>query len=72
MAQPYLLPLQLHSLPSLDEALAERWNQALLAMSYDDPGMRPSMDLEGVKRWLPGDRAGYVSLAAAMEHAGPA
>lgn len=60
------------ALPSLDEALAERWNQALLAMSYDDPGMRPSMDLEGVKRWLPGDRAGYVSLAAAMEHAGPA
>jgi hypothetical protein len=28
--------------------------------------MRQAMDLEGVRRWLPGDRAGYASLAAAM------
>ena len=54
------------ALPSLDGALARRWEQALMAMSYDDERMRQAMDLEGVKRWLPGDRAGYGSLAAAM------
>lgn len=54
------------ALPSLDGELAEQWHQALLAMSYDDPAMRQAMDLEGVKRWLTGDRAGYGSLAAAM------
>ncbi len=54
------------ALPSLDEALARRWEGALMAMSYDDERMREAMDLEGVKRWLPGDRAGYGSLAAAM------
>lgn len=35
-------------------------------MSYDDPGMRHAMILEGVRRWLPGDRSGYRSLAEAM------
>ncbi|HZC14525.1 MAG TPA: PhnD/SsuA/transferrin family substrate-binding protein [Thermoleophilaceae bacterium] len=54
------------ALPSLDGGMAERWRQGLLAMSYDDPAMRQAMDLEGVRRWLPGDRAGYASLAAAM------
>ena len=33
-----------------------RWSEALLAMSYDDPSVRNVMDLEGVKRWLPGDK----------------
>ena len=54
------------ALPALDATLAERWQQALLAMSYDDPEMRQAMTLEGVKRWLPGDRSGYDALAKAM------
>jgi len=54
------------ALPSLQDAVAERWRQALLAMSYDDERMRQAMDLEGVKQWLGGDRAGYESLAVAM------
>ena len=54
------------ALPSFDVGAAERWQRALLAMSYDDPSMRQAMDLEGVKRWLPGDRSGYATLAAAM------
>jgi phosphonate transport system substrate-binding protein len=44
----------------------KRWRRALLAMSFEDPAMRPAMELEGVRRWLPGDRAGYESLMAAM------
>jgi ABC-type phosphate/phosphonate transport system substrate-binding protein len=57
------------ALPSLDDGLAQRWQEALMAMRYDDPRMRQAMDLEGVKRWLPGDRSGYESLAAAMSKA---
>jgi ABC-type phosphate/phosphonate transport system substrate-binding protein len=44
----------------------ERWARGLLAMSFDDAAMRPAMELEGVRRWRPGDRAGYESLAAAV------
>jgi ABC-type phosphate/phosphonate transport system substrate-binding protein len=54
------------ALPSFDAGVAARWTEALLAMSYDDPAMRPAMDLEGVKRWLPGDKSGYADLAEAM------
>lgn len=54
------------ALPGFDEVLGERWLQTLLTMSYDDAKIRPAMDLEGVRRWLPGDRRGYESLAAAM------
>ncbi|MDP2711562.1 MAG: PhnD/SsuA/transferrin family substrate-binding protein [Solirubrobacteraceae bacterium] len=59
------------ALPSLDDGVAQRWFDALLAMSYDDPGQRQAMDLEGVKRWLPGDRTGYSALAAAMAAGAP-
>jgi hypothetical protein len=54
-------------LPSFDSDLASRWQAALLAMSFDDPSMRQAMTLEGVRRWLPGDRSGYSSLAVAMD-----
>lgn len=56
--------------PSLDEELAARWLELLLAMSYDDPAMRHAMDLEGVKRWLSGDKAGYRDLTDAMRAQG--
>jgi phosphonate transport system substrate-binding protein len=58
------------ALPSFDAGQAERWSAALLAMSYDDPALRGVMDLEGVKRWLPGDKSGYADLAAAMREQG--
>ncbi|MES1248506.1 MAG: PhnD/SsuA/transferrin family substrate-binding protein [Actinomycetota bacterium] len=51
------------ALPGFDGAA---WSEALLAMSYDDPTLRPAMDLEGVKRWLPADKTGYATLAKAM------
>jgi phosphonate transport system substrate-binding protein len=59
------------ALPSLDDALAERWRNALMVMSYEDPSMRQAMTLEGVKRWLPGDRSGYEALAEAMANRSP-
>jgi len=58
------------ALPSLDDAQAAQWSEALLAMSYDDPSLRQAMDLEGVKRWLPAEKSGYADLAAAMRQQG--
>lgn len=58
------------ALESLDDGLAEEWKAALLAMSFSDPEMRNAMELEGVRRWLPGDRVGYDSLTDAMKHQG--
>ncbi|HEY4277123.1 MAG TPA: PhnD/SsuA/transferrin family substrate-binding protein [Conexibacter sp.] len=54
------------ALPSIDALRAARWQRALLAMDYDDPAVREAMTLEGVRRWLPGDRVGYTDLADAM------
>lgn len=55
------------ALPTFDRELATRWQEALLQMSFDDPSMRNAMTLEGVRRWLPGDRSGYASLEIAMQ-----
>jgi phosphonate transport system substrate-binding protein len=63
-------PLYYHcnftALEVLDPNVAERWTEALLAMDYDDPTLRPAMDLEGVRRWHVGKDDGYASLRAAM------
>jgi phosphonate transport system substrate-binding protein len=58
------------ALPALDAGTSTRWSEALLAMSYDDPALRGVMDLEGVKRWLPGDKSGYADLTEAMREQG--
>lgn len=58
------------ALPSLEDAPARAWSEALLAMDYNDPAVRTAMDLEGVKRWLPGDASGYLSLIEAMQAQG--
>jgi ABC-type phosphate/phosphonate transport system substrate-binding protein len=57
-------------LDGFDRELGARWSQALLAMDHDDPTLRPAMELEGVRRWLPSDREGYASLTAAMREQG--
>lgn len=53
-----------------DRGRRAEWSRLLLEMSFDDPEMRPAMELEGVRRWLPGDRVGYESLAEAMREQG--
>lgn len=47
-----------------------RWSEVLLAMSYDDASVRTEMELEGVRRWLPGDKSGYADLTTAMREQG--
>jgi ABC-type phosphate/phosphonate transport system substrate-binding protein len=53
----------------LDDApagLVGRFVALLLAQRYDDPTVRPLMDLEGLRAWLPGRTSGYAPLAAAV------
>ncbi|MEZ4441403.1 MAG: PhnD/SsuA/transferrin family substrate-binding protein [Polyangiaceae bacterium] len=45
----------------------DRFVELLLAMSYDDPEVRPLLDLEGLKAWKPGRTEGYALLARAVD-----
>jgi len=36
-------------------------------MSYADPQVRQLLDLEGLKRWLPGRTDGYALLSQAVD-----
>jgi ABC-type phosphate/phosphonate transport system substrate-binding protein len=46
------------------------FRQLLLEMSYADADVRPLLDLEGLKRWVPGRVEGYAQLAAAVDRFG--
>jgi phosphonate transport system substrate-binding protein len=44
--------------------------ELLLKMSYGDAGVRPLLDLEGLKEWVPGRVTGYTQLSAAVDRLG--
>jgi phosphonate transport system substrate-binding protein len=48
-------------------ASVARFRELLLEMSYADPQVRRLLDLEGLKRWLPGRTEGYSLLSKAVE-----
>jgi phosphonate transport system substrate-binding protein len=58
------------ALPDYDQELGRSWSAALLALSYNDPRWRRLMDQEGLTEWVPGRKAGYEALAAALGHRG--
>ena len=43
------------------------FTELLFAMSYDDPTVRGLLDLEGLKRWMPGRVEGYAQLNRAVD-----
>jgi len=47
-----------------------RFRELLLDMQYADPQVRRLLDLEGLKRWLPGRTEGYALLSAAVDRSG--
>jgi phosphonate transport system substrate-binding protein len=49
------------------KAQVARFRELLLGMSYADADVRPLLDLEGLKRWVPGRVEGYAQLAAAID-----
>jgi phosphonate transport system substrate-binding protein len=54
----------------LDDAPVARFRELLLGMSYADPEVRPLLDLEGLKQWLPGRTTGYGLLDRAIDRFG--
>ncbi|HEY5926520.1 MAG TPA: PhnD/SsuA/transferrin family substrate-binding protein [Kofleriaceae bacterium] len=47
-----------------------RFRELLLSMSYDDPEVRPLLDMEGLKVWEAGRTSGYVLLERACDRFG--
>ena len=54
-------------LDSAPAAEIHRFRELLLAMSYADPQVRPLLDLEGLKKWVPGRTEGYRLLTYAVD-----
>lgn len=53
--------------PALPEERTKPFLDALLAMSFQDSSVRVFMELEGLKRWLPGRTTGYAQLEKAVQ-----
>src|SRR6266545_2725765 len=54
------------ALDTLPEARTEPWVAHLLAMSWDNPEHRRILELEGLRRWVRPDLAGYAALFEAV------
>ncbi|MGE0872094.1 MAG: phosphate/phosphite/phosphonate ABC transporter substrate-binding protein [Kofleriaceae bacterium] len=50
--------------------LIAKFRELLLAMTYDDPVVRPLLDMEGLKQWRPGRKTGYELLERAIDRFG--
>jgi len=55
--------------PSAAAATVDRFVELLLGMSYDDPEVRPLLDLEGLHEWKPGRTEQYAALERAVDEA---
>jgi ABC-type phosphate/phosphonate transport system substrate-binding protein len=51
-------------------ATLQRFRDLLLAMDYGDAGVRPLLDLEGLKQWKDGRTSGYAALETAVDDLG--
>jgi len=58
------------SRPEFDRELENRFVEALLAMSYDNPAHRPILEAEGLVRWLTPHVDGYDALRQAADQQG--
>lgn len=57
-------------LGDVDEDTSGRFVELLLSMSFDDPAVRPLLELEGLRQWRPGRTQGYRQLEAAVDRLG--
>ena len=53
--------------PGASQAQVARFVELLLAMRWDDPVVRPLLELEGLRQWLPGRTSGYAQLEKAVD-----
>jgi phosphonate transport system substrate-binding protein len=56
--------------PSAADADISRFGALLRGMDYADAGLRPLLDLEGLKEWRPPRLSGYEQLERAVDEAG--
>jgi len=56
--------------PDAPSGLVSRFRELLLGMSYDDPEVRPLLDLEGLRVWREGRLQGYEALERAVDEVG--
>lgn len=54
----------------VSQEAVDRFTSLVLAMSFDDPAVRPLFDMEGLKAWLPGRVEGYAQLNRAVDQFG--
>lgn len=53
--------------PGAPEVQIAHFTQLLMGMSWDDPAVRPLLELEGLRAWLPGRTSGYDALIRATD-----
>lgn len=53
--------------PGAPEDKVSRFTELLLGMRWEDPEVRPLLELEGLKAWLPGRTSGYALLERAVD-----
>ena len=58
------------SCPGASDAQLDRFVELLLGMSWDDPTLRPLLELEGLKQWRTGRTTGYALLDRAVDDEG--
>lgn len=56
--------------PAAPAGLVAGFVDLLGGMTYDDPAVRPLLDLEGLKAWRPGRTSGYAALETAVDETG--
>lgn len=54
-------------LDDVDTSVSDRFVELLLSMSYDDPAVRPLLELEGLREWRVGRTEGYRQLESAVD-----
>jgi phosphonate transport system substrate-binding protein len=54
-------------LDDVDDAVVSTFVDLLLSMSFDDPDVRPLLELEGLRQWRPGRTQGYAQLESAVD-----
>ncbi len=57
-------------LDDTDADTVGRFVDLLLSMSFDDPAVRPLLELEGLRAWRPGRTSGYQPLEGAVDRLG--
>ncbi len=56
--------------PGAPQQLIARFTELLLGMRWDDPAVRPLLELEGLRQWKVGRTSGYAALERAVDDEG--